>query len=131
MDPAQFQKIKEAFARQGKTITTEEDALRYLDFKGAEGATLNAETILLRPGASPSTVFEELIHSAQFRTGRLEEWTKLYGNSNAVRKAEYEAATKLVANQAKYGISDAEHAINLQRMHEFEVELLERGVPLD
>ncbi len=131
MDSEQFTKIQEAFSRQGKTIDNSEDALRYLETREADGVTFNAETILVRKDASPSTVFEELIHATQHRTGKFGTWVDSYGNSGAVAKAEFEAATRLVKNQKAYGISNAEHLINLSRVKHFEIELIKLGVPID
>jgi hypothetical protein len=131
MDPDQFARIQDAFARQGKTFDSSEDALRYLETRGADGLTFNADTILVRPDASPSTIFEELIHSGQHRSGRYEGWTSQYGNAGATARAEYEAATRLVKNQRAYGISDAEHAVNQARVQEFGRQLDQMGVPHD
>jgi len=131
MDERQFSKIKDAFARQGKTLDDSEDALRYLETRGADGVTFNADTILVRPDASPSTVFEELIHATQHRTGRFDAWVSEYGNAGAVAKAEYEAALRLVKNKNAYGISDVEHKINVARTIQFRDELTNLGVPLD
>ncbi|SFN24798.1 RHS repeat-associated core domain-containing protein [Nitrosospira briensis] len=131
MPEGQFKRIQEAFKRQGKVIDNSEDALRYLETRGAEGVTFNAETILVRPGASPSTVFEELIHATQHRTGRFAEWTRKYGNAGAEAMAEYEAAKRLVKNRSAYGISDAENAINVSRVKQFEADLKTLGVPYE
>lgn len=131
MNPDQFTRIQEAFARQGKTFDSSEDALRYLETRGADGVTFNADTILVRPDASPSTIFEELIHSGQHRSGRYAQWSSQYGNAGATARAEYEAATRLVRNQRAYGISDAEHAVNQARVQEFGRQLDQMGVPRD
>ena len=131
MPTAQFARIKAAFARQGKVIDTSEDAVRYLESRGAEAVTFNAETIMMRPGASASTVFEELIHATQHRTGRFARWSNEFGNEGAVAKAEYEVARRLVKNQRAYGISGAEHAVNVSRMERFKSDLIHLGVPLD
>ncbi|MBO9458097.1 hypothetical protein [Labrenzia sp. R5_0] len=131
MNPEQFAKIQEVFARQGKVFDSSEDALRYLETRGADGVTFNAETILVRPDASPSTIFEELIHSGQHRTGRYDQWVSQYGNAGATARAEYEAATRLVNNQRAYGISDAEHAVNQARVQEFGSQLDSMGIPRD
>lgn len=102
-----------------------------METRGADGVTFNAETILVRPDASPSTVFEELIHSAQHRTGKFDLWLSQYGNAGAVTKAEYEAARRLVRNQKAYGISDGEHAVNQARLAEFGSQLKEMGISVD
>lgn len=129
MPPEQFKRIQEAFARQGKTIDNSEDALRYLDMRGAEGVTFNAETIMVRPGASASTIFEELIHATQHRSGDFGKWVTQYGNAGAEALAEYKAAAKLVKAQKAYGVSDAEHLVNVARMEEFQSQLIKLGIP--
>ena len=131
MDEVLFSRIQEAFARQGRTIDNSEDALRFLESRGADGVTFNADTILVRPDASPSTVFEELIHATQPRTGRFENWVNQYGNAGAVARAEYEAATRLVQSQRAYGISDAEHAVDMARVQEFRSQLDRFGISID
>ena len=65
------------------------------------------------------------------QTGRFAEWTRLHGNAGAVAKAEYQAATRLVRNQRAYGISNAEHAVNVARVEQFKADLIRLGVPLD
>jgi hypothetical protein len=102
-----------------------------LESREAEAVTFNADRILMKPGASPSTVFEEMIHATQHRTGRFSRWAEQYGNAGAITKAEYEAAARLLRNQKAYGISDAEHAINMKRMEEFAPSLKKMGIPLD
>lgn len=132
IDPTQLLKIKEAFAQQGKIIDNSEDALRYLETRGAEGVTFNAETILIRPDASASTVFEELIHATQYRTGKFDQWVMEFGsNGAAVARAEYEAASRLVKNQKAYNISDAEHDINLSRVSHYKSELQKLGITVE
>jgi hypothetical protein len=131
MDADQFARIQVAFSRQGRTIDNSEDALRYLETRGADGVTFNADTILVRPDASPSTVFEEMIHATQHKCGRFDQWVKQYGNAGAIARAEYEAANRLVRNQKAYGISDAEHAVNKARVQEFGSQLSELGISLE
>jgi hypothetical protein len=131
MDADQFARIQDAFARQGRTIDNSEDALRYLETRGADGVTFNADTILVRPDASPSTVFEELIHATQHRTGRFDRWVSQHGNAGAIVRAEYEAASRLVRNQRAYGISDAEHAVNQARVQEFRSQLRDLRISVD
>ena len=49
-----------------------EETDKYLDSKFAEAITYDAHTILLRQKPSRASVFEELIHSAQYGTGKNE-----------------------------------------------------------
>ena len=62
------------------------------------GATINEKLIYLETNPSISTVYEELIHSSQFRTGRYNELVEKYGNKIAVDFMEKEAAEKLIKN---------------------------------
>ena len=69
MPKKQLQKIVERFERRGGVIQMDDATDAYLESKMAEAITLNENTILLRQNPSRSSVFEELIHSTQFRRG--------------------------------------------------------------
>ncbi|MBI1925668.1 hypothetical protein HYR99_15615 [Candidatus Poribacteria bacterium] len=102
MDRQQFQRIKTAFERHGGSIIQDESAQEYLDFAGAEAATLDSQTILLRPQPTASQVFEELIHTSQMKRGKIT-------SQKATRiNAEIEAAEKLLRNQRAYQLSAIE-----------------------
>jgi len=89
-----FEKIKKAFARQGGIIDQSVDAQAYLRLRGAEGVTFDAKTILLPEKTTTSAVFEEFIHTAQHRTGRVNQLIEQFGNAEAELKLEIEAAEK-------------------------------------
>jgi len=103
MDKEKFLKIKSAFEKRGGIIQCDEDTDRYLDFKKAEGLTYNESVILLKTNASASAVFEELIHSTQYKQGRND------GTYENRLQMEIEAQEKLIKYQKIYGISDVEN----------------------
>lgn len=70
MPRKQFRKIKKAFQRQGGVIQQSDIIDDYLEGKHAEGITYSADTILLKQNPGRASVFEELIHAAQYRNGK-------------------------------------------------------------
>ena len=103
MDKEKFLKIKSAFEKRGGIIQCDENTDKYLDFKKAEGLTYNESVILLKTNASASAVFEELIHSTQYKQGRND------GTYENRLLMEIEAQEKLIKYQKIYGISDVEN----------------------
>ena len=110
MDLRLFQRIKEAFEKNGGDIDQSELAQYQLWELHLQGLCVNEKHILLLPNPSTATVFEEFIHATQFRTGRIEKWKKAFGEAGARAAAEIEAKIKLLRNQHAWGISDAEAA---------------------
>ena len=114
MDRAEYARIKEAFERRDRSIrqthfmvddhyaVLELNRIEAIRGGKIEGATWNHNFILLRPGASRSAVFEELIHTAQMRRGMRPDpdWLPM----------EIEAKQKLIKFQKRYKISDTENA---------------------
>ena len=103
MDKENFEKIKSAFEKHGGIIQCDDDTDKYLDFKKAEGLTYNEKTILIKTNASSSAIFEELIHSTQYKQGRND------GTYENRLLMEIEAQEKLIKYQKAYGISDVEN----------------------
>lgn len=95
-----FNRIKKAFERNDGLIDQSEEAQRLLKYHNAEAATLNAKTIILKPNPTNAEVFEELIHTAQYRTGRAD-------GSNIV-EMEIEAAKKLLRFADKYKLKKSD-----------------------
>lgn len=120
MPISKFEKIKRSFLKQGGVMNQDEEAQMILDYFGADGITYNEDTILLRPEPTASEVFEELIHSAQYRKGMLK-------NPTSVNKliCEIEACKKLVKYQKNYGITNEEHEINKKRLEIMEFDFKE------
>jgi hypothetical protein len=81
---------------------------RYLELRGAEAVTDHAKQVLFTARPSTSAVFEELIHTAQHRTGRWDALVDQVGNAEATRIMEIEAAEKLIRNAKAWGIPEEE-----------------------
>jgi hypothetical protein len=95
-----FNRIKTSFERRGGVIDQTAEAQLELQREEAEALTKSANKILLPPNPTKAQVYEELIHTAQFRTGR-------YTGFNAV-EMEIQAQEKLIRFQKAYGIPDSE-----------------------
>ena len=96
MPKKQFRRIAKAFKLQGGVIQQNPETDEYLrNVAHAEGTTYNATTILLLQKPSRASVFEELIHTAQYRNGRND------GSTKSRFLNEIEAQEKLLRN-AKY-----------------------------
>jgi RHS repeat-associated protein len=108
MDAGRFARMKAAFERAGGVIDQSDEAVRYLDSRGAEALTFNSTTILLRPNPSASAVFEEFIHVGQFRKG--------LADSSSVTALEIDAAERLMRNQRAWGITPSEAIETAQRL---------------
>jgi len=110
MDEEKFERIKAAFEMRGGVIISSPEIDEHLDKIGAEASTWNATTILMRQNHVPSAsaMFEELIHTSQYRTGRAtgSNWIDM----------EIEAKQKLIKNQKKYDIPDVENDVSLNQM---------------
>ena len=74
----------------------------YLAKNHAEAITYNAKTILLKQNPGRASVFEEMIHATQYRTGRND------GSYEARLKCEIEAQEKLTKNAKAYKLTEAE-----------------------
>ncbi len=118
MDKIKFQRIKSIFEKNGGVIDQSEEAQRFLEYRGAEAATFNEKVILMKLNPSASDVFEELIHTAQYRAGKIPDQTVL-----TILKAEIEAAEKLVKYSKQYGIPNSETLETIQRLERMKIEL--------
>jgi len=116
LEPAKLNKIKKAFARQGGIIDQSADAQAYLRLRGAEGVTFDSKTILLPENTTISAVFEEFIHTAQHRTGRVNQLIEAFGNVKAELILEIEAAEKLIRHRKAYHIPPIETRQTIQRL---------------
>lgn len=102
MPKKQFRAIKKAFQLHGGIIQQSEETDAYLDNKHAEGITYNAKTILLKQNPDRASVFEELIHTAQYRNGK---------NDGSVKNGlinEIEAQKKLIKYAKSYKLTEPE-----------------------
>ena len=121
-DPARFQRIKNAFERQRatdsgfKTIDQSAQA-QYELFEagglGQTGLTVSADEVLMVPNPTASTVFDEMIHTAQFRRGLVQQAEALYGPDRAITYLEIQVQDKLLRNAKAYGLT-AEEVSSIQ-----------------
>ena len=103
MDKEKFLKIKKRFEMNGGIIDSSVELDRLLDLLGAEATAIDKNTIIIRYNKIPSAsaVFEEFIHTAQYRNG------KITGNNRI--DMEIEAKRKLIKYQKQYEIPDNEN----------------------
>ena len=113
VDSERFARMQLAFERQGGIIQRSSENDVYLDWQGAGASTSNAKEISFRSDREPTTteVFEEFIHTAQFRQGRL-------SSSNRI-EMEIEAKEKLIKNQKAYKIPEHEHINTLKQLEQY------------
>ena len=102
MPKKQFRAIKKAFQQQGGVIQQNDEIDAYLEKKHAEGITYNAETILLKQNPGRASVFEELIHTAQYKSGKND------GSAKSCLLNEIEAQKKLIKHAKVYKLTEAE-----------------------
>jgi len=123
MDEVKYKKIKTAFEKNGGIMQSDESTDKYLNLKNAEGMTYNEKTILLKTNASSAAVFEELIHSTQYRQGRND------GTYENRLLMEIEAQEKLIKYQKAYGISQTENEQTKKALADYyeELENLRKG----
>ena len=117
MPKKQLQKIIKRFKKLGGTIQMSEETDKYLDSKFAEAITYDAHTILLRQKPSRASVFEELIHSAQYGTGKND------GSYISRLKCEIEAQEKLLRYQKAYGLTNIEVEQTEKALNDYKNEL--------
>lgn len=117
MPKKQLQKIIKRFKKLGGTIQMSEETDKYLDSKFAEAITYDAHTILLRQKPSRASVFEELIHSAQYGTGKND------GSYISRLKCEIEAQEKLLRYQKAYRLTKIEVEQTEKALNDYKNEL--------
>ena len=117
MPKKQLQKIIKRFKKLGGTIQMSEETDKYLDSKFAEAITYDAHTILLRQKPSRASVFEELIHSAQYGTGKND------GSYISRLKCEIEAQEKLLSYQKAYRLTKIEVEQTEKALNDYKNEL--------
>ena len=104
MPKAQLFKIKKSFQKNGGLIIQNKDTDNYLENKNAEGCTFNSTTVLLKTKPSRASVFEELIHAHQYKTGEMD------GSLLSLYKCEISAQKILLKNQQAYKLTQKEVA---------------------
>ena len=112
MNKHKFEKIKRNFEARGGMIDSSPEIDRHLDYLGADAAALNENTIIIKHDVIPSAsaMFEELIHTAQYKSGRAtgDNWIDM----------EIEAKRKLIKYQKQYGITDIENELTQIQLNE-------------
>lgn len=102
MSKKRLQKIVKAFRRRGGVIQMDAETDAYLKMQGAYAEAISEDIILLGRNPSRAAVFEELIHTAQFRSGKIDSTVQ-----SRVR-CEIEAKEKLIRYSKAYGLTDVE-----------------------
>lgn len=102
MPKKQFRKIEKAFKARGGIIQYDDATDEYLKSKNAEAITYNETTILIRKNAGRASIFEELIHTAQYRSGEND------GSYLSRLKCEISAQEKLLKNAKAYKLTEPE-----------------------
>ena len=102
MPKKQLRKIESAFKRQGGIIQMNQATDEYLETKHAEGITYDSKTVLLRQNPGRASVFEEMIHTAQYRDGKND------GTRKSTLLNEIEAQRKLIKNAGAYKLTPPE-----------------------
>ena len=119
MPKKQLRRIVKAFAKNGGVIQMSSETDAYLDSKNAEAITYNAKTILLRRNPGRASVFEELIHTAQYRNGKND------GSYESRLKCEIYAQKKLLKYKKVYKLTEAEIEQTKAALRSYEAELRE------
>lgn len=115
IDPADLARMKSAFERNGGSIIQNADSDAYLLWRAKQmgasnvgGLTHNAKEIMLPTNATRTAVFEEFVHTAQFRIGRANAFYERYGNVGGADRLEIEAAEKLISNRKSWQLPNNE-----------------------
>lgn len=117
MPNGQFIRIKKRFKALGGVIQQNDETDVYLIKKHVEGITYNENTILLMKKPSRASVFEELIHTAQYRDGKI-------GDTRKSRvMCEIEAQKKLLKHAKAYKLTTREIEQTQRALESYEKEL--------
>lgn len=119
MPKKQLHKIEKAFKKNGGTIQYSKEIDAYLESKHAEAITYNAETILLKTNPGRASVFEELIHAAQYSQGKND------GSYISRLNCEIEAQNMLLKNSSAYNLTEREVSQTKEALREYKKELEE------
>ena len=102
MPKKQFHRLEKSFKRRGGIIQYSQATDDYLASKHAEGITYDSKTILLKQNPGRASVFEELIHAHQYRTGKNDGSYLLRLNS------EIDAQKKLIRHSSLFQLTQQE-----------------------
>lgn len=122
-------KLQKEFAELGGDMRFDKETFEYIASREKalgveiEAITLGDDLIMLGPKATTSAVYEELIHTHQFRTGLYNNWVNKYGNKIAENLMEKEAAEELLKNSIKWKLPKDEIRLIKERLNYFIEEL--------
>lgn len=119
MPKKQFQRICKSFRSKGGVIQMDDATDKYLDLKNAEAITYYSITIAMKQNPSRASVFEELIHTCQYRTGEND------GSYESRLKCEIAAQKKLIKYSKEYKLTDSEIRQTRMALEAYENELNE------
>lgn len=117
MPKKQFQRICRSFRSKGGLIQMNDATDAYLEFKNAEAITYDSKTIVIKQNPSRASVFEELIHTFQYRTGEND------GSYKSRLKCEIDAQKKLIKYSKAYRLTDKEIEQTQKALESYEIEL--------
>ncbi len=119
MPKKQFQRICKSFKSQGGIIQMSDATDEYLNSKHAEAITYDSKTVLLKQNPSRASVFEEFIHTHQYKTGEND------GSYESRLKCEIAAQKKLIKYSKAYKLTDKEITQTQRALETYENELKE------
>ena len=102
MPKKQFHRLEKSFKRRGGIIQYSQATDDYLASKHAEGITYDSKTILLKQNPGRASVFEELIHAHQYRTGKND------GSYLSRLNSEIDAQKKLIRHSSLFQLTQQE-----------------------
>ncbi len=117
MPKKQFQRICKSFRSKGGVIQMNDATDEYLNFKNAEAITYDSKTIVIKQNPSRASVFEELIHTFQYRIGEND------GSYDNRLKCEIAAQKKLIKYSKEYKLTENEIKQTKMALKAYENEL--------
>lgn len=117
MPKKQFHRIEKRFKRLGGIFQYDEATDKYLESKHAEAITYNEKTILFKSNPGRASVFEELIHSYQYKIGKND------GTYLSRLNCEIEAQKKLLKYSKFYKLTKIEIEQTKSALKAYETEL--------
>lgn len=118
MPAKQFRRIEKAFKKQGGIFQYDRDTEKYLESQNAEAITYNATTVLFKSRPGRASVFEELIHTHQYKVGKND------GSYLARLECEIEAQKKLLSHQKAYRLTEVEIEQTKKALEAYEAEYI-------
>ncbi len=124
-----LKKLQNEFEELGGKMIYDKESFEYITAREKvekveiEAITFNEELILLNKNVTTSAVYEELIHSKQFRSGLYDNWADKYGNEIAKNLMEKEAAEELIKRASEWKLPKEEIELIKDRLEFFNEEL--------